>query len=182
MGRENENRTIEDNNTTNGIVEMDHKRSKYPHSIVWTPIPLLTWIFPVIGHMGIAYTNGKIRDFAGPYFVSEDHMAFGKPTKYWILDPNLAEGGSSGFDRAIYEASEEYKTRVHNLICDNCHSHCSYALNLMNYKGSRSWNMVWLACLLILHGRYVSIAAFVKTWLPFVILVSVILSLTLIRF
>lgn len=34
--------------------------------------------------MGIAYTTGVIRDFAGPYYVSEDDMAFGKPTKYWV--------------------------------------------------------------------------------------------------
>ena len=30
---------------------------------------------------------GVVRDFAGPYFVSEDNMAFGKPAKYWKLDP-----------------------------------------------------------------------------------------------
>ena len=42
----------------------------YLSSIVWTPIPLLTWLFPFIGHMGICYSNGIIRDFAGPYYVS----------------------------------------------------------------------------------------------------------------
>ena len=33
------------------------------------------------------YCSGVVRDFAGPYFVSEDNMAFGKPAKYWKLDP-----------------------------------------------------------------------------------------------
>lgn len=28
------------------------------------------WLFPFIGHMGIATSSGVIRDFAGPYFVS----------------------------------------------------------------------------------------------------------------
>ena len=28
------------------------------------------WLFPFIGHMGICTSNGVIRDFAGPYFVS----------------------------------------------------------------------------------------------------------------
>lgn len=28
------------------------------------------WLFPIIGHMGIAMTSGVIRDFAGPYYVS----------------------------------------------------------------------------------------------------------------
>ena len=30
---------------------------------------LITWFIPFIGHMGIAYSNGVIRDFAGPYFA-----------------------------------------------------------------------------------------------------------------
>ena len=55
------------NNSTDRI---DTKRVRYPHCIVWTPIPLLTWLFPFIGHMGIARTDGVIRDFAGPYYVS----------------------------------------------------------------------------------------------------------------
>ena len=66
--------------------------TRYPYSIVWCPIPCLTWLFPFIGHMGIATTEGIIRDFAGPYYVSQDNMAFGAPTKYWTLDPSRANG------------------------------------------------------------------------------------------
>lgn len=73
--------------------QIDFEKDKYPFCIVWTPIPLLTWLFPIIGHMGIATSGGVIRDFAGPYFVSEDNMAFGRPTKYWRLDPNFARNG-----------------------------------------------------------------------------------------
>lgn len=28
------------------------------------------WLFPFIGHMGIALSSGVIRDFAGSYYVS----------------------------------------------------------------------------------------------------------------
>ena len=49
---------------------IDVARVRYPHCLVWTPIPVLTWLFPFIGHMGIARTDGVIRDFAGPYYVS----------------------------------------------------------------------------------------------------------------
>ena len=62
--------------------------------------------------MGIATSNGIIRDFAGPYTVSEDQMAFGRPMKYVVMDPFLARGGADGWDRAVFEASEEYKTRM----------------------------------------------------------------------
>jgi len=43
----------------------------------------------------------------------------------------------------------------HNLCCDNCHSHVAYALNLMKYDGSTSWNMIKLCFLLHFHGKYV---------------------------
>lgn len=46
---------------------LDHDLHRYPFCLVWTPIPLLTWIFPFIGHLGIATSQGVIRDFAGEY-------------------------------------------------------------------------------------------------------------------
>ena len=36
------------------------------------------WLFPFIGHMGIAMSSGVIRDFAGPFYVSVS-----------ILDPTV---------------------------------------------------------------------------------------------
>jgi hypothetical protein len=36
--------------------------------------------------MGICTSSGIIRDFAGSYFVSEDQMAFGDPTKFLQLE------------------------------------------------------------------------------------------------
>jgi hypothetical protein len=45
--------------------KIDYDLHRYPFCLVWTPIPLLTWIFPFIGHMGIATSQGIIRDFAG---------------------------------------------------------------------------------------------------------------------
>lgn len=154
------------------MAKVDHERQRYPASIVWTPIPCLTWLFPFIGHMGIATSEGVIRDFAGPYYVSEDNMAFGSPTKYWELDPSLAEGGVSGYDRAVAEASDIYKGRMHNLCCDNCHSHVATALNMMRYQDSENWNMVSLAVLMLVKGKYVSCGAVIKTWTPFLILAT----------
>lgn len=146
---------------------------KYPFCIVWTPIPILTWFFPFIGHMGIAMSNGVIRDFAGPYYVSEDSMAFGRPTRYLVLDPFKVEGGSVEWNEAISRASVVYGTRMHNLFCDNCHSHVAMALNLMNYGNSRNWNMVRLAFWLFFCGKYVKIWGVLKTWIPFIIIVIV---------
>lgn len=78
---------------------------------------VISWFLPFIGHMGVAYTSGVIRDFAGPYFVSEDNMAFGWPTKYWLLDPYRAQGGPTSFDHSISLASEEYQGRMVSVSC-----------------------------------------------------------------
>lgn len=167
--------------TTDSMIgQIDKSRERYPCCIVWTPIPILTWLCPLIGHMGIALSSGIIRDFAGPYFVSEDNMAFGRPTKYWQLMPSLARGGVQGWDAAVTEASEIYKGRMHNLFCDNCHSHVALALNLMRYDDSISWNMVKLALKMPFHSKYVSFWGFFKTWFPFIVLVAIILSVFII--
>ncbi|NXK95884.1 TM222 protein, partial [Formicarius rufipectus] len=146
----------------------------------WIPSCPGRWLFPIIGHMGICTSTGVIRDFAGPYFVSEDNMAFGKPVKYWKLDPNKVYAtGANAWDTAVHDASEEYKHRMHNLCCDNCHSHVALALNLMKYDNSTSWNMVKLCFFTLLYGKYVSIGGFVKTWLPFILFLGVIVTVVL---
>mmetsp|Transcript_35203 Transcript_35203/g.78341 ORF Transcript_35203/g.78341 Transcript_35203/m.78341 type:complete len:238 (-) Transcript_35203:46-759(-) len=62
----------------------------YPFSIVWSPIPLITWLMPCIGHMGVCNSEGVIYDFAGPFSVNEDQFLFGRPTRYLILEPRSA--------------------------------------------------------------------------------------------
>ncbi|KAJ3609203.1 hypothetical protein NHX12_023727 [Muraenolepis orangiensis] len=85
--------------------KVDHDINRYP------------WLIPFIGHMGICTSTGVIRDFAGPYFVSEDNMAFGRPTKYWMLDVSkVYASGSNAWDTAVSDASEEYKHRMVNSL------------------------------------------------------------------
>jgi len=46
--------------------EKDH----FPLCIVWMPLPLLTWIVPFIGHVGITTSRGTIHDFAGSHYIN----------------------------------------------------------------------------------------------------------------
>ncbi|PAA70185.1 hypothetical protein BOX15_Mlig002789g1 [Macrostomum lignano] len=151
-------------------------KHRYPHCVVWTPLPCISWLIPLIGHLGICTSAGIVRDFAGPYEVSEDQMAFGWPYKYWQLD--IDSVGRDVYDRAVYDASEVYKGRMHNLFCDNCHSHVAMALNKMEYSGCKTWNMVRIFFLFTLHCRYVSWPRLVLTWLPFIIVVGLIVGLS----
>eukprot|EP00053_Salpingoeca_punica_P020602 m.212027 g.212027 ORF g.212027 m.212027 type:complete len:199 (-) comp19319_c0_seq1:1355-1951(-) len=152
--------------------KVDPARQRFPFCVVWTPLPLITWIFPFIGHTGICSSSGVIYDFAGPYTINEDHMAFGKPTKYWQLSPANVSG--LPWDTAVRDGGEEYRKRMHNLCCDNCHSHVAYCLNLMQYRKSASWNMFTIGLMMTLQGRYISVGHFVRTWLPFCIIVLII--------
>lgn len=105
--------------------------------------------------------------------------------RYWMLDVSkVYTSGTNAWDRAVHDASEEYKHRMvrhgeihtamssiyiftffpisstlfaqkHNLCCDNCHSHVAMALNLMRYENSTTWNMIKLCLLVLIHGKHV---------------------------
>ncbi|KAA0165089.1 hypothetical protein FNF31_02102 [Cafeteria roenbergensis] len=164
---------------------VEPRLNSYPFCIVWTPIPLLTWLLPFVGHMGIADSKGVTYDFAGPYDISEGDFAFGTPLKYIQMDPALAAAGDAGtprgavWDAAVRDANAVYRGRMHNLLCDNCHSHVAMALSLMKYQGSTAWNMVWLAAQLFFAGKYVSAGAVVWHWLPFAVICSVCVAVSL---
>lgn len=64
--------------------------------------------------MGICTSNGVVVDFGGSYDVSEDHMSFGNPTKYWQLRPEKIPNGIQAWDEALYEAADVYKSRMVN--------------------------------------------------------------------
>ena len=147
-------------------------KSRYPYCIVWTPIPFLTYILPCIGHTGIANSKGIIHDFAASYFVSIDDFNFGKPTKYVQLDLNDKE--KHEYDKAIEKGDLKYRTLVHNLFTNNCHSHVAYVLNQMKYKGKSNYNMVDIWWILIMKGKYIDFWAFVKTYLGFFIFLLII--------
>merc|ERR1711934_650003 len=112
---------------------------------------MLTWCLPLVGHVGICTSDGVIHDFGGPYYVAEDNMTFGWPTRYWQLEPSKcaqqipgavgAETQIASWDTAVIASNCEYKKRVHNIVADNCHSHVANALNKMQYEGKTNWNM-----------------------------------------
>ena len=164
----------------------DYHRERYPCAIVWTPIPLITWLLPFVGHLGICDTEGVIHDFAGPYYVGCDGMAFGDPVKYWrvnhLIAPVEPDGNNKNtvrmtpsvapkfrkYDQAIKTTTKYYQsTQSYNFFTNNCHSFAAYCLEAAEVGGpGKSWNMVVLACYLFFCGRYVSVARFLKAHFP----------------
>lgn len=166
-----------------GIMEHEHyisnsnvvtSRDHFPLCIVWCPIPGLTWLIPPIGHLGIVTSQGIIHDFAGPYYVNRDahRMAFGAVTKYLPVDVKSLEAvkqgdGVKAWDNAIEASSRDYDHQLHNLLCNNCHSHVSQVLNELQFQGFKHWNTLFLILYFVLHARFVSFARLVQTYAGF---------------
>lgn len=152
------------------------KNKDLAFSIVWSPLPPITWLIPFVGHTGIADSQGVVSDFRGPYYVGDDgRMAFGAPTR--ALRVRSASNNSISpeqWDDAIQEANEEYRHRMHNICCDNCHSHVAYALHHMNLTafGVQKHNMVTICFLIFFRGQFLSWGGFVKQFLPFALLLG----------
>lgn len=66
-------------------MQIDPTRARFPCSIVWTPLPIISWLLPFIGHLGICREDGVILDFAGPNFVCVDNFAFGSVMRYFQI-------------------------------------------------------------------------------------------------
>ena len=158
------------------------KNKDLAFTIVWSPLPPITWLIPFIGHTGIADSQGVVSDFRGTYYVGDDgRMAFGAPTRVLrILPVSTGSSSSSSISREQWdttirdEANAEYRQRRHNLCWDNCHSHVAYALNHMNVTayGVHKHNMVTICFLVFFRGRFLSWGGCVKQFLPFILIVA----------
>ena len=47
-GTENKSDSMPNTNTESGLVDIDVNSHRFPHCIVWTPIPILTYVFPIL--------------------------------------------------------------------------------------------------------------------------------------
>lgn len=67
---------------------VDPNKANFPCCIVWTPLPVVSWLAPFIGHVGICREDGVVLDFSGSNFVNVDDFAFGAAARYLQLDRN----------------------------------------------------------------------------------------------
>ncbi|XP_019421224.1 PREDICTED: protein RTE1-HOMOLOG-like [Lupinus angustifolius] len=170
-------------------MQIDPKRARYPCSIVWSPLPVISWFIPFIGHIGICREDGVILDFAGPNFVCVDNFAFGAATRYipvskekqcciplsqtafngegrYIQDENGGELRT--WDDALRKSTQEFQHRAYNLFTCNCHSFVANNLNRLAFL-SGGWNVVNLAIFILFNGRWVSTASMLRSIIPFVV-------------
>ncbi|PIN13255.1 hypothetical protein CDL12_14135 [Handroanthus impetiginosus] len=168
--------------------EIDPKKAKFPCCVVWTPLPVVSWLAPFIGHVGICREDGTILDFSGTNLVNVDEFAFGSVARYIQLDrnqccfpPNLightckqryvhAEFGTAiTWDDAVQSSARYFEHKSYNLFTCNCHSYVANCLNRLCYAGSMKWNMVNVAALILFKGKWVDGFSILRSFLPFVV-------------
>lgn len=168
------------------LAPIDPRKARFPCCIVWTPLPLISWLVPFIGHIGICREDGVILDFAGPYFVSVDQFTFGAVTRYIQLsrensslssnftDLSKSDAPDTGnivsWDDALRKSTHDFQHRSYSLFTCNCHCFVANCLNRMAYGGNGTWNVVSLAAFIFFKGAWVSKMAVLKSLLPSAIL------------
>uniref|UniRef100_A0A5B6ZYH7 Protein REVERSION-TO-ETHYLENE SENSITIVITY1 n=1 Tax=Davidia involucrata TaxID=16924 RepID=A0A5B6ZYH7_DAVIN len=169
--------------------EVDPKKAKFPCCLVWTPLPVVSWLAPFIGHVGICREDGAILDFSGSNFVNVDDFAFGAVARYLQLDieqccfpPNLsghtckqryrhAEFGTAiSWDDALQSSMRHFEHKSYNLFTCNCHSFVANCLNRQCYGGSMGWNMINVAALVLFKGQWVDSLSILRSFLPFTVM------------
>ncbi|KAJ0098092.1 hypothetical protein Patl1_29001 [Pistacia atlantica] len=152
-------------------MQIDPSRARFPCCIVWSPLPVISWLIPFIGHTGICREDGVILDFAGPNFVCVDSFSFGAATRYIQVNkeqccispylsalngddqyqPNESGRDTLTWDDALRKSTEEFQHRSYDLFTCNCHSFVANNLNRLGFN-SGGWNVVNLSCIYFPQG------------------------------
>ena len=68
---------------------------------------------------------------------------------------------------------------MHNIFCNNCHSHAARAMNEYQYRGRTNYTMIDVWWLTVSQSHYVSWGHVVKAYLGFFIIMSLFLLIWL---
>lgn len=168
--------------------QIDVDRNLYPHSIVFGGLPVITWLLPFIGHMGICDSSGRVHDFAGNKYIVIDDFMTGRVSRYHQLSLESLGVTAAEWDLGLAAADNTYRRLNHNLITNNCHHHSACAVReaaklsqqqpqqqAKDFTYFSAWKLV------MLHGQWSSRAAMLSTFAPLTIIttVALVLGLTL---
>ncbi|KAL2900234.1 Protein REVERSION-TO-ETHYLENE SENSITIVITY1 [Bienertia sinuspersici] len=167
--------------------DVDPNKSRFPCCLVWTPLPVVSWLAPFIGHIGICREDGSSLDFSGSNLVNVDDLAFGAVARYYQLDRkkccfpvNLSRhiceqrykhhefGTAISWNDALELSVRHYENKSYNLFTCNSHSFVANCLNRICYGGSMRWNMINIAALVLCKGHWVDAKSVLRSFLPFI--------------
>lgn len=157
---------------TEETILIDKKSHPLSCCVVWTPIPLLTWLLPFFGHIGVADSQGLIHEFVGPYFINKGSLSFGDPRRKWKIDVDPIV-----WDQAIEETSHFFEHVRYDLLCSNCHYFAAAVLQKIEYPQVipifSQWTTgatVKIAFGMLFHGKSLSVKDTIIILAPFIII------------
>ncbi|XP_016491089.1 protein REVERSION-TO-ETHYLENE SENSITIVITY1-like isoform X1 [Nicotiana tabacum] len=170
--------------------EIDPKKEKFPCCLVWTPLPVVSWLAPFVGHVGICREDGTVVDFSGSNMITVGNLSYGAVARYYQLDrrqccfpPNLAGhtckqgyqhaefGTAVSWDDALHSSTLSFEHRNFNPFTCNDHSFVADCLNRLSYGGSMNWNMVNVGVLVLSKGQWVNGSSILRSFMPFIVMV-----------
>ncbi|KAL7607605.1 hypothetical protein Lser_V15G19625 [Lactuca serriola] len=174
-------------------MQIDPTKARFPCCIVWTPLPVVSWLLPFVGHVGIGREDGVIVDFAGPNFVSVDNFTFGGVSRYIQITKEkspipitrhpsttyrteeefkLVELGRNQYtwDESLKKTTQEYQKQIYSILTCNCHSFVANHLNRMEPGPTSGWNVVNVAALVLLKGKWVNTQSMIRSYLSFMVM------------
>lgn len=81
-------------------------------------------------------------------------------------------GTAITWDDALQSSMRNFEHKSHNLFTCNCYSFVANCLNRLSYGGSMNWNMINVAGLVLFKGHWVDGLSILKSFLPFVVVLS----------
>ena len=161
------------------VRRIDLDAERYPFCIVWTPLPVVSWFLPLIGHTGVADSKGIIYDFSDDLEVSRDRFSFGEPTKYYqfelgLIRPTANLSAAQTWDAAIREASDYYGRTRHSFCFNNCHQYIAAVLSKVHYGQRSHWDQYEVWSMITYRSAYSrGFMSFLRQWGPFAAILTI---------
>eukprot|EP00770_Monocercomonoides_exilis_P002050 MONOS_2034.1-p1 / transcript=MONOS_2034.1 / gene=MONOS_2034 / organism=Monocercomonoides_exilis_PA203 / gene_product=transmembrane protein / transcript_product=transmembrane protein / location=Mono_scaffold00039:132065-133191(+) / protein_length=204 / sequence_SO=supercontig / SO=protein_coding / is_pseudo=false len=173
----------------------DPERDLYPFSVVWTVIPFLTWLCPIVGHVGICDSQGRVWDFQKSKTIIIDRMKYHRPIKVWRFfratgtDVASQQGRAhlllsnrripEQWDRIIVDGSNLYTQYTYHWKNRNSYHHVAECLNRVDPNSSVHYRTSTIIWRLLKEGKFVRKSSILVVYLPLIILLLLLIIIIL---
>ncbi|KAG5625577.1 hypothetical protein H5410_010795 [Solanum commersonii] len=167
--------------------EINPSTQKFPCCLVWTPLPVVSWLAPFVGHVGICREDGTIVDFSGDNMIHVGQLFYGTVAKYYQVDRqqccfarnfgghtcrqgyvHAVFGTAISWDDAVQLSRRTFEYRNFSVFSCNGHSFAANCLNRLSFRGSMRWNMINVVALIMFRGKWVNHWSILRSFLPFI--------------
>ena len=162
----------------NDLFLINNNNSIYKYCITWSHIPLITFLFPFIGHCSIVNSYGFIHDFDSSNFIkiyNENENGFSK-----IVYLNLDDNQKKIWDNVIEKIDKNYKKKSFSMCGNNSFKYISNILNNIEYKGKKNYTKCDIFWLIIKEGKFISKCHLFKTYFGLIIIVFIVVFIIII--